>query len=151
MCPDAVPTEFANTQEERMFQLLLTGDAYQLDNHTVYRKLKAFFINFPGWAWIEPHDMAEDGCAAFKAGMDHYNGEGELSKHTTVAKTKLDQVHYKNECSMSFEKCIEIMTKCFNMLHKDPDQCYLDQQKVEKLLKSYLASRDGTSCCQVPN
>jgi hypothetical protein len=37
---------------------------------------------------------------------------------------------------MSFEKCTEVMTKCFNMLHKDPDQRYLDWQKVEKLLKA---------------
>ena len=29
---------------------------------------------------------------------------------------------------------MEIMTKCFNTLHKDPDQCYSDWQKVEKLL-----------------
>ena len=37
---------------------------------------------------------------------------------------------------MSFEKVMEIMTKCFNTLHKDPDQRYLDCQKVEKLLKT---------------
>jgi hypothetical protein len=37
---------------------------------------------------------------------------------------------------MSFEKCTEIMTKCFNTLHKDPDQRYSDRQKVEKLLKA---------------
>jgi hypothetical protein len=28
------------------------------------------------------------------------------------------------------------MTKCFNTLHKDIDQQYSDQQKVEKLLKA---------------
>ena len=28
------------------------------------------------------------------------------------------------------------MTKCLNTLHKDLDQHYLDQQKVEKLLKT---------------
>jgi hypothetical protein len=37
---------------------------------------------------------------------------------------------------MSFEKCMEIMTKCFNTLHKDIDQRYSDTQKVEKLLKT---------------
>jgi hypothetical protein len=36
---------------------------------------------------------------------------------------------------MSFEKCTKVMMKCFNMLHKDPDQRYSDRQKVEKLLK----------------
>jgi hypothetical protein len=37
---------------------------------------------------------------------------------------------------MSFEKCTEVMTKCFNTLHKDPDQRYSDCQKVKKLLKA---------------
>jgi hypothetical protein len=37
---------------------------------------------------------------------------------------------------MSFEKCTEIMMKCFNMLHKEPAQWYSDWQKVEKLLKA---------------
>jgi hypothetical protein len=37
---------------------------------------------------------------------------------------------------MSFEHCMEIMTKCFNTLHKDPDQHYSDHQKVKKLLKA---------------
>ena len=134
---DAVPNKFANAQEEHILQLpLLTGDAYQLNNHNIYRKLKAFLINSPGWAWIEPHDSAADGCTAFKAWMDHYNGEGKLSKHTAIVKTKLDQVHYKNKYSMSFEKCTKIMTRCFNMFHKDLNQHYLDHQKVEKLLKT---------------
>jgi hypothetical protein len=65
----------------------------------------------------------------------HYNGEGELSKCTVIAKSKLDQLPYHNKRSMPFEKCTEIMMKCFNTLHKDPDQYYSYWQKVEKLLK----------------
>jgi hypothetical protein len=41
---------------------------------------------------------------------------------------------------MSFEHCTKIMTKCFNTLHKDPDQHYSDRQKVEKLLKAIRCS-----------
>ena len=37
---------------------------------------------------------------------------------------------------MSFEKVMEMMTKCFNTLHKGPDEHYSDRQKVEKLLKT---------------
>jgi hypothetical protein len=53
-----------------------------------------------------------------------------------ITNAKLDQQHNKNERSMSFKKCTEVMTKCFNTLHKDVDQCYSDRQKVEKLLKA---------------
>ena len=133
---DVAPDTFATTEEQQMYQFPLAGNSFELDNQSVYRKLKAFLIDSPGWAWIEPHDTAEDGRAAYMAWTAHYNGEGELSKRTAIAKAKLDQLHYKNERSMSFEKCTEVMTKCFNTLHKDPDQRYSDRQKVEKLLKA---------------
>jgi hypothetical protein len=136
VCPETVPDVFASSKEQRMFQFPLTGGSFELNNQMVYRKLKAFLIDSPGWAWIEPHDTAEDGRAEYLAWTAHYNGEGELSKRTAIAKSKLDQLHYRNERSMSFEKCTKIMTKCFNTLHKDPDQRYSDRQKVEKLLKA---------------
>jgi hypothetical protein len=134
--PETIPEVFASSKEQRMFQFLLTGGSFELNNQMVYRKLKAFLIDSPGWAWIEPHDTTEDGRAAYLAWIAHYNGKGELSKRTAIAKSKLNQLHYHNERSMSFEKCTKIMTKCFNTLHKDPDQCYSNRQKVEKLLKA---------------
>ncbi len=134
--PDTLPDEYETNEQHRMFGIPLTGNAFELDNHTVYRELKAFLINSPGWAWIESYDKTENGRAAFKAWTDHYNGEGELSKRTAIAKAKLEQIHYKNERILSFEKVSEILTKCFNTLYKDPDQRYSDRQKVEKLLKT---------------
>ena len=134
--PAEAPAQFMTNEEERMYQFPLAGRSFELDNQAVYRKLKAFLIDSPGWAWIEPHDTAENGRAAYLAWTAHYNGQGELSKRMAIAKTRLDQLHYRNERSMSFEKCTEIMTKCFNTLHKDIDQRYSDRQKVEKLLKA---------------
>jgi hypothetical protein len=55
--------------------------------------------------------------------MEHYHSEGKLSKWTVMAKSKLENLPYKNKRSMSFEHYTEIMTKFFNTLHK-----YLDQQ-----------------------
>ena len=88
VCPDEAPSEFMTVQEERMFQLPHTGAAFELNNHQVYQELKTFLINSPGWTWIELHDSAEDGCAAFKAWVGHYNSEGNsanaplLPRHT---------------------------------------------------------------------
>jgi hypothetical protein len=112
-----------------------------MDNMAVYRKLKAFLIDSPGWVWIEPHDMAENGRAAFLAWIAHYDGEGELSKRTALAKAKLKTIHYKSEQSMTFEQCTEVMSKCFQTLHKDPeDQRYSEKRKVEKLLEAMRKS-----------
>jgi hypothetical protein len=136
VCSATVPDAFSSNEEQRMYQFPLEGGSFDLDNQAVYHKLKAFLIDSLGWAWIEPHDSAENGRNAYLAWVEHYNGEGELSKRTAIAKSKLDALHYRNERSMSFERCTEIMTKCFNTLHKDPDQRYSNHQEVEKLLKA---------------
>ena len=52
--PEAVPNEFQNEEEERMFRIPLVGAVFESDNRANFRKLKAFLINTPGWAWIEP-------------------------------------------------------------------------------------------------
>ena len=111
--PEAVPNEFQNEEEERMFRIPLVGAVFESDNRAVYIKLKAFLINTPGWAWIEPFNGTEDGRQAFRAWSNHYNGEGELSKRTALARQHLDKLHYKNEKSMTFGQCTELMTKCF--------------------------------------
>ena len=77
----------------------------------------------------------EDEYRAFRAWSDHCNDEGELSKHTALAKQRLDQLHYRNEKSMTCERYTELLIKCFQKLHKDIDQRYSDHQKVEKFLK----------------
>jgi hypothetical protein len=46
--PEATPAEFTTTEEERMYQFPLTGGLFELDNQTVYWKLKAFLIDSPG-------------------------------------------------------------------------------------------------------
>eukprot|EP00957_Ditylum_brightwellii_P143181 10909781-Ditylum_brightwellii.AAC.1 len=72
-----------------MFQIPLIGNAYGLDIVTLFRKLKAFLINGPGWARIEAFNSTEDGRAAFQAWANHYNSQGELRKCIALAKAKL--------------------------------------------------------------
>jgi hypothetical protein len=59
-----IPAEFVDDAERRMYQLPFTGKAYSMDNKSVYRLLKSFLINMPGWTWIEPYDTMENGCGA---------------------------------------------------------------------------------------
>jgi hypothetical protein len=130
-------TDFISEEvSRRMYQFSLLGPSFELDNQAICRKLKAFLIDSAGWAWIQPHDAEEDRRNAYLAWTAHYNGDGELSKRTAIAKAKLDNLYYRSEQSFTFEKCMEVMTKCFTTLHKDPDQRYSDWQKVEKLLKA---------------
>jgi hypothetical protein len=81
VCSATVPDTFTSNEEQRaMYQFWLQGGSFKLDNQSVYQKLKAFLIDSLGWAWIELHDSAENGRSAYLAWVDHYNGEGKLSK-----------------------------------------------------------------------
>jgi hypothetical protein len=158
-----IPAEFVNDAEWCMYQLPLTGEAYSMDNKSVYRLLKSFLVNTSGWTWIEPYDTMENGRGAFLTWTNHYNGQGELSKRTAMAKARVKSLFYKNERSLSFEKVTSLthlvgpglshmiqwrmgaehflhgqvitMVKSFSTLDKDPDKWYSEHQKVEKLLQ----------------
>ena len=100
---DLALADFHTIEERRMYQFPMTGNSFESDNQAVFRKLKAFLIDSPGWAWIEPHDTSENGRAAYMAWTAHYNGAGELSKCASIAKSRLNVLHYRNKQSMSFE------------------------------------------------
>jgi hypothetical protein len=119
-----IPAEFADDAERCMYQLPLTGEAYSMDNKSVYHLLKSFLLNTSGWTWIEPYDTMENGRGAFLAWTSHYNGQGELSKRTAMAKARIKSLFYKNERSLLFEKVMEILTKSFSTLDKDPDKSF---------------------------
>jgi hypothetical protein len=67
-----------------------------------------------GWTWIELYNTMENGHGAvLLAWMSHYNGQGELSKYMAMAKARVKSLFYKNKCSLSFEKVMEILSKSF--------------------------------------
>jgi len=136
ICSDTAPTEFESTEQERMYQLPLTGPAFELDNKTTYKHLKAFLTETEGCVWIEPYKASENGRAAYQAWTNHYNGQGELNKLTKKAKALLDSLFYKNERALPFETVSQKMNKCFQVLQKDPDQQLSQRQQVEYLQKA---------------
>jgi hypothetical protein len=83
---EEAPDEFESDEQRHMNQIPLNGNGYNLDNASVFQKLKAFLVETPGYTWIESFNASEDGRAAFLACTTHYNGQGKLSKHTAIAK-----------------------------------------------------------------
>jgi hypothetical protein len=98
---EEAPDEFESDEQCRMYQIPLNRNAYNLDNTSVFRKLKAFLVETPGYTWIESFNASEDGRAALWT--THYNGQGKLSKRMAIAKARLNNLFYKTEQSMSFE------------------------------------------------
>jgi hypothetical protein len=96
------PNDF-ETHETAFINLLVQTYGAQGENlkyivHDVV--IPAEFVNdvecTSGWTWIEPYDTMENGRGAFLAWTSHYNGQGELSKHTAMAKGK-DQKSFLQE------------------------------------------------------
>jgi hypothetical protein len=69
----------------------------------------SLLVNMAGWTWIESFDVTasgENGCGAFLAWLDHYNGQGKLLKHTALAKVKIEKLFYRNEGHLVFDRVI---------------------------------------------
>ena len=128
------PVIFTDEFEERMFQMLLKGQEYNLDHHTLYAKLKAFLIEIIGFAWIKRYDNAYNGRIAFQAWVDHYNRAGELNKCMAVAKARMRELHYKNEQSVLFEQYTKMIIKYLSTLDKDEDEKLSDQQNFNAII-----------------
>ncbi len=56
-----IPVVFVDDAKRCMYQLPLTGKAYNMDNKSVYHLLKSFLINTSGWTWIESYNVTENG------------------------------------------------------------------------------------------
>jgi hypothetical protein len=134
--PEDPPDTFADDEERRMFEMELAGPGFAADNRSVYRKLKAALLDSNGYTWIQPFDERENGRAAFLAWQEHYNGKGEKSKRLKLAQSRIDNVFYKSESSLPFEKVTSILTSNFVVLDKDPDTRLSERRKVEYLLRA---------------
>jgi hypothetical protein len=58
-----IPVVFVDDAKRHMYQLPLTGKAYNIDNKLVYHLLKSFLMNTSGRTWIEPYNATENGHA----------------------------------------------------------------------------------------
>jgi len=96
-----------------------------------------------------PYKASENGRDAYQAWTNHYNGQGELSKHTKKAKVLLDSLFYKNEQALPFEMVSQNMNKCFQVLQKDPDK-QLSQCQQVKYLQKALQPEDTQLKAAVP-
>jgi hypothetical protein len=81
-----------------------------------------------------------------------------LSKHTELAKAKIEKLFYKNEGSLSFKMVMEILMKAFcSTLGKNPDEAYSGCHKVKKLLAVIqssdveVAAQKSVIASQFPN
>jgi hypothetical protein len=132
---------FQDEDEERMYQMPLTGENFKRDTKLVYSMLKAACVKTDAWTWIQDHDKSANGRQAWLSLVQHYDGTGELNKRVERAKEEMNRLHYKDEKSYPFERYITKLKENFFILAKDTDEALTGKQKVEKMMNG-LRSTD---------
>jgi hypothetical protein len=87
------------------------------------------------------------GKLAMQALQSHYDGDAEAEKRKQAAKSDLESLYYRHEAAFSFEKYINRMKKCFDILEKYLVP-YYEEDKV-KLLLDKIQTNHGEVKTQV--
>ncbi len=60
ICDAMAPDKLELEEIHHMYQMPLAGADYEMDQMTIYRDLKAYLIDTPGFTWIKAFDAIED-------------------------------------------------------------------------------------------
>ena len=134
---------FEDDDEERMYQMPLSGENFKRDNKLVYNMLKSACIKTDAWTWIQDHDKSSNGRKAWLTLVGHYDGTGELNKRLERAKEEISRLHYKDEKAFPFERFVTKLKENFFILCKDKDEALTGKQQVDIMLKG-IKSTDAS-------
>jgi hypothetical protein len=105
---------YANDNEFAIAMVPLTGDSCARDNVKVYGIIKQLVLEGPGRSYILPFDNAADGCGAWLALINHFEGDGFRNRNVEDAYRVLEHLHYEGERKdFNFEKFIEKQMECY--------------------------------------
>ena len=142
--PAAIPLATMDPRERGLYDYPLTGDTFRKDNQKTYRLLVELVRGTAGWTWIQAHDRAQNGRAAWLALYDHYEGGNQRKKRTVQATNTLEKLYYSNESAFPFEKFAAELIQCFDDL-KDTEEEPTEYKKVTHLLGQLLSNVLGTA------
>ena len=127
--------ENADPETLRFWSVRLQGKRFQKDNTKVWNILKSLVIDTDGWTWIEEYDdPRNDGRAAMKALISHYDGPGEKEKRIAEARATLQNVHYRSEKhAVNWEVYVTKLKEAFTTL-SDNGHKKEEDEKVDIML-----------------
>ena len=107
---------------------------FREDSRQVHTIIQSFCIGEESEAWIKPIRRKEDGALDLEALCNHYRGAGNTTRRIADAERLRDQLHYKSESAMPFER---FLTKCKDMftMFSDSKEPYTESQKLRFLLE----------------
>ena len=80
----------------------LHGAHFRADSQRVHQLLKNYLVAKMAEQWIKSLEQHANSRCDMLALREHYQGEGNASRHITLAKRMRENLHYKNERSLAF-------------------------------------------------
>jgi hypothetical protein len=133
------PITDANTDYEcPLYQLLLHGPKYEVDNASVFTLIYTSVLKTPAFTSGEALTLARDGRGAMLALCSHFDSPAET--HTRIQKhlNRIQDLKYTNECQMPFNTMITQLNESYQFMMKQ-GQTYMDTTKVDDLIRCNVA------------
>jgi hypothetical protein len=108
----------------------LAGAMFRSDSQQVLTLLRSLTTGTDAENWM--HGIS-CGRRAMEALQAHYDGDAEAEKRKQAAKSDLQSLYYRHEVAFPFEKYINRMKRCFDVLEKYQVP-YYEEDKVRLLL-----------------
>ena len=129
--------------EQIIHSAALEGPLFEVDTKDVLRVIKELTTGTPAEAWVKNTTC---GRTAMQQLRDHYDGMAEGEKRKLSAKDNLDNLHYRNEQTFSFEKYITALQDNFQTLARYNIEPY-EEDKVRTLLNGIRVSNQEFITC----
>lgn len=133
---DALVTEVDNRTWRVLNNAALDGAVFRSDSQKVLTLLKSLSNGTDAENWMKGKSCGRDAMHALQA---HYDGAAEAEKRKEAARSDLKVLFYRNEVSFSFEKYLNRMKRCFDILDKYGVPFY-EEEKVKLLLDRIQSS-----------
>jgi hypothetical protein len=117
----------------------LTGAVFRSDSTKVLSLLRLVVNGTDAEVWMKGSNC---GRVAMQQLQAHYDGDAEADKRKKGAEADLKILFYKHEAVFSFEKNINRMKKCFNVMEKYKKP-YYEEDKVNFLLDKIQTTHAG--------
>ena len=127
-------TDAASAEETLIYQVALTGAAFEADNRTVFTKIMEVTVGETAYEWIRRFEETKDGRGAMAALRLHCEGRDFTELRITEADRILREATYTNERHFSFENYATLLQKAFTT-YEQSYQVYPDRAKVKRLIE----------------
>jgi hypothetical protein len=115
--PDDIdPQDFTTLDAYEEATVPFSGAHYDIDKNAVFDAIKSFVVGGPHWTWIQDFERQCDGCSAWLALKEHFDGPGSKIHLKAAAYAAIKRAEYKGAKNFDYELYRRIHTQAHSNL-----------------------------------